>query len=152
MAMIEAVSGAGVSSASTLWADPGQAAALEPPDPHLVVHFEEMVAADGLRVAQADPNVAGAIADGWVQPLPGPAEALPAPSFSDTMADTLQGVREEWTHIRAEMVGLQSAPGDNTAQMLALVTEMAHVNVTVTMLVQEMKAFSSAIGQLMKAQ
>ena len=131
-------------------------------DPSLSTRFEELLMADDLRVAEANKamepglrgnaSVEGAIADGWVKPLPGPAEAVPAPTVMDSMAETIQTIREDWMSMRSEMADARVMEEYSTEQLLRMLADVSQTSLTVNLLVQEMSAFNQSVNQLMKAQ
>lgn len=163
--MIEPVMATGAGSASgmagDLWSGAQGGGANGDVDQALAHRFEEMLAAGPadaqVHFAQAVPSaqevgVTNAIQEGWVQPLPGPAEAIPMPSFTEIIADQMQSVRQDWNHLQSEFANMRLNDDISLEQIIPLTMEMTHVNVTMNLMMQEISSFSSAMQQLMKAQ
>lgn len=121
-------------------------------DPTVQQQFETMIESDSIKVAQAD-NVQFAVdgtANPWVQ-QPGPAEMIPRPSIADTISENMQDLREQWIGAREAIEEARNKPDFTPEEMMALVGELQHSNIMITMVLQEIQALTQGMSQLMKA-
>ncbi|MCP4979279.1 MAG: hypothetical protein GY935_02160 [Gammaproteobacteria bacterium] len=153
--MIEPVGAIGVRPETT--ATDFQALANNPGlvDPATAESFEVMVSGDNLRVAQAGdalpPATVTDVTAGnqWVV-QPGPAEAIPKPTFIESISGELQDIRQGWLDVRADM---QSAfESDPTIlDVMRLQMDLQHSTNMTQLLVNTVSAFNQEIGKLMRA-
>lgn len=125
---------------------------MEDVDPAVQEQFETMIESDSIKVAQIDNTqlAVDATANPWVQ-QPGPAEMIPRPSIADTISENMQDLREQWLGAREAIEAARTDPDFTAEEMMALVGELQHSNIMITMVLQEIQALTQGMSQLMKA-
>ncbi len=121
-------------------------------DPAKQQEFEAMLGTEEVVVAQADGATHGvnATVDNWVV-QPGPAEAVPVPTIGEYVSEELQGFRQEWLELRANMNDAVNGGNLSLDQMMQMSMEMQHSSVMIQLLINQVTAVNQEISKLMRA-
>ncbi|MEM6546627.1 MAG: hypothetical protein AAF713_02665 [Pseudomonadota bacterium] len=160
--MVDAVQAYGVLSGSGPGAQYMRAGVdLEHVHPSVASDFQSMIAEIELRVAEAEmriaqaetaPVVNDAINDGWIRPLPGPAEAPLVEAAPGAVLESLQTLREGWGDLQTAIADHRIERAQDIPGMMSLMMEVQQMSLTVNLVVQEVSTFTQTLSQMMKAQ